>query len=50
MFAVNYLLIAINNKGDYHIFWELNEIRLRGFFLESTVPDLGNSSGGKFFL
>ena len=28
--------------------WELNVIRLRGFFLESTIPDLGNASGGNF--
>ena len=32
------------------LLWELNEIRLRGFFLEPTVPDLGNSSGGNIFI
>ena len=30
-------------------FWELGETHLRGFFLESTVPDLGNASGGTYF-
>ena len=45
-----FLLINIRVSLVYHCFWELNEIRLRGFFLESTVPDLGNSSGGMFFI
>ena len=41
-----YLFLRITIK--YHIGWELNEIWLRGFFLEPTAPDLGNSSGGTF--
>ena len=44
------LFLVINTivKKFYYCFRELNEIRLRGFFLEPTVPDLGNSSGGMF--
>ena len=30
-------------------FWELGQTHLRGFFLESTTPDLGNASGGTYF-
>ena len=45
-----FLLINTFARKVYDCFRELNEIRLRGFFLEPTVPDLGNSSGGMFFI
>ena len=45
-----FLLINTTRRKVYYCSRELNEIRLRGFFLEPTVPDLGNSSGGMFFI
>ncbi len=49
LFEIFFSQIALKRKQNYHNCWEPTLIRLRGFFLESTIPDLGNASGGIVF-